>query len=423
MKSKRATSSSSRKASATRSTTSTPEPRAGSSATAKAAAAPPADIRASLPRWDIERYRDHALKLADEARQILRAQQKGAFEVKTKDDGSPVTSADLAVEARLRALTLAAFPEHGQLGEEFPPHKPEAAFRWVFDPVDGTEDFVHRVPTFGSIIGLFYRGEPVVGVIEIPMLEERVHAAYGLGAVRDSLITGNQRLRLADLDPKTPAMAVRVMSSARANFVRRRDDGKRFDALAHEYPNLRIYRSCYMHLCAATGQADATVDYGNPLWDIAAARIVVEEAGGAFRVIDSYDLDGERMYNSVFGRPALVAKIAKLLRAIKPGKVLPPPKPPKRAPKAEAAPAAIPAVAPTVPTERRILLFKPVARPRPILTVKPIPSAKPAGKAKRGRRPILTLSGPRKAPAPRKKPAPKPRARAKAKAKAKARRK
>ncbi len=383
-------------------------------------ARPPADIRASLPRWDIERYRDHALKLAHEARQILRAQQKGAFEVKTKADGSPVTSADLAVEARLRALTLAAFPEHGQLGEEFPPHKPEAAFRWVFDPVDGTEDFVHRVPTFGSIIGLFYRGEPVVGVIEIPMLEERVHAAYGLGAVRDSLTTGNQRLRLADFDPKTPAMEVRVMSSARANFIRRRDDGKRFDALAHEYPNLRIYRSCYMHLCAATGQTDATIDYGNPLWDIAAARIVVEEAGGAFRVIDSYDLDGERMYNSVFGRPALVAKIAKLLKAIKPGKVLPPPPPkPKRAPKPEAT-AAAPAVAPAVPTERRILLFKPVARPRPIPAVKSIPAAKPATKPKRGRRPILTLSGPQKRPAA--KPPKRSKATPKAKAKAKAKR-
>ena len=341
--------------------------------------------------------------------------------MKTKDDGSPVTSADLAVEARLRALTLAAFPEHGQLGEEFPPHKPEAEFRWVFDPVDGTEDFVHRVPTFGSIIGLFYRGEPMVGVIEIPMLEERVHAAYGLGAFRDSLTVGNQRLRLDDFDSKTPAMTVRVMSSARANYVRRRADGARFDVLAREYPNLRIYRSCYMHLCAATGQADATVDYGNPLWDIAAARIVVEEAGGAFRVIDSYDLDGERMYNSVFGRPALVAKIAKLLKAIKPGKVLPPPPPPKpkRAPKPAAAPAAAPAATTSVPTERRILRFKPVVRPIP--AVKPIPAAKPAAKAKRGRRPILTLAGPKPRPAakPTKPAKAKRKVPAKAKSKAK----
>ncbi len=414
----------------------TSTPRAGSSATARPATAPPADIRAALSRWDIERYRDHALKLADEARQILRAMQKGAFDVKTKDDGSPVTGADLAVEARLRALTLAAFPDHGQIGEEFPPHKPEAEFRWVFDPVDGTEDFVHRVPTFGSIIGLFYRGEPVVGVIEIPMLEERVHAAYGLGAVGDSLVTGNRRLRLADFDPKTPAMTTRVMSSARANYVRRRDDAKRFDALTHEYPNLRIYRSCYMHLCAATGQTDATIDYGNPLWDIAAARIVVEEAGGAFRVIDSYELDGERMYNCVFGRPALVAKIARLLKAIAPGKVLPPPtkpKPAKAPPKPEATPAPPPVAAPKPPSpERRIWLFKPEARPKPVLPLKPGAAAKPA-KARRGRRPILTLAGPvMKPPAkaakratvkPQPKAKAKPAAKAKPKTKAKAKRK
>ncbi len=353
--------------------------------------------------------------------------QRGEFEVKTKDDGSPVTGADLAVEARLRALTLAAFPDHGQIGEEFPPHKPEAEFRWVFDPVDGTEDFIHRVPTFGCLIGLFYRGEPVVGVIEIPMLEERVSAAYGLGAFRDSLTVGNQRLRLDDLDPKTPAMDVRVMTSAPANYVRRRNDAKRFDALVHDYPNLRIYRSCYMHLCAATGQADATIDYGNPLWDIAAARIVVEEAGGAFTVVDSYKLEGERMYNCVFGRPALVAKIARLLRSIKPGKVLPPPKPPKpkREPKAEApapAPAATPAPAPK--PERRIWLFKPEVRPRPVLPVAST-GGKPAAKARRGKRPILTLAGPvqpKKPAAKRAGAKPKAKTKAKAKAKSKAKR-
>ena len=276
-----------------------------------------ADIRGKIARGDLERFRDHALALADEARRQLRALQKGSFNVETKGDGSPVTSADLAVEAKLRAMTLAAFPDHGQIGEEFPPHRPDAEFRWVFDPVDGTEDFVHRVPTFGSIVGLFFRGEPVVGVIDIPMLEDRVHAAFGLGAFRDSPVGGNERLRLADLDRSTPAMTVRVMTSAPANYVRRRSDMARFEALAREYPNMRIYRSCYTHLCAATGHADATIDYGNPIWDIAAARILIEEAGGAFRLVDSYEAEGERFYNSVFGRPSLVAKIAKLMLATK----------------------------------------------------------------------------------------------------------
>ncbi|MCW5772213.1 MAG: hypothetical protein KIT16_11300 [Rhodospirillaceae bacterium] len=338
-----------------------------------------ADIREAVARSDIERYRDHALALADEARRQLRALQKGSFTVETKSDGSPVTSADLAVEARLRALTLAAFPDHGQVGEEFPPHRQDADFQWVFDPVDGTEDFVHRVPTFGSLVGLFYKGEPLVGVIEIPMLEDRVHAAFGRGAYRDSAVGGNERLRLADLDRKTPAASVRVTTSAPHNYFRRRNDMARFEALARAYPNLRIYRSCYMHLCAATGQADAAIDYGNPIWDIAAARIVIEEAGGAFRLVDGYEEAGAQIYNVVFGRPAVVASIAKLMLATK---VKPLPKA-TRAPKAKRAPKPAP---PRKPAPRKPAARKPAAPKAARGKAGRKTAAKPASRPKTKRR-------------------------------------
>jgi histidinol-phosphatase len=173
--------------------------------------------------------------------------------------------------------------------------------------VDGTEEFVHRIPTFGTVIALHYRGEPLVGVIDIPMLDARVHAAFGLGA-----FSGDQRLQLIDLDPATPPKAVRVMLSARANFMRHRDDGALFDAVTRAYPNHRIYRSCYTHLCAATGQADAVLDIGNPIWDMAATRILVEEAGGAFQVVQDYMSGPERIFGTVFGRAAVVERLAVL---------------------------------------------------------------------------------------------------------------
>lgn len=172
-------------------------------------------------------------------------------------------------------MTERLFPDHGIVGEEYDPRLRGADFQWIFDPVDGTEEFVHRIPTFGTVIALHYRGEPLVGVIDIPMLDARVHAAFGLGA-----FSGDQRLQLIDLDPATPPKAVRVMLSARANFMRHRDDGALFDAVRRAYPNHRIYRSCYTHLCAATGQADAVLDIGNPIWDIAAtARRKVPTSG------------------------------------------------------------------------------------------------------------------------------------------------
>jgi fructose-1,6-bisphosphatase/inositol monophosphatase family enzyme len=112
---------------------------------------------------DRERFRDCALGLADEARDQLRAFASGSFEVKHKSDGSYVTSADFQVEQRLRARIERQFPDHGIVGEEFPARAPAAEFQWILDPVDGTEDFVQRIPTFGSIIALHYRGEPLAG--------------------------------------------------------------------------------------------------------------------------------------------------------------------------------------------------------------------------------------------------------------------
>jgi len=268
------------------------------------------DPRSRIAPSDIAPLRDLALALAEESRRQLRAFYAGGFEVKRKPDGSFVTSADLHVEKQLRGMIERAFPDHGILGEEYGAHQPAADFQWILDPVDGTEDFVQRVPTFGTIIALHYRGEPVVGVIDVPMLDARVHAAFGLGAFR-----GTDRLRLADLDPATPPTAVRIMTSLRANFIRHRDDGALFDAVTRAYPNHRIYRSCYTHLCAATGQADAAIDASNPIWDIAAARILVEEAGGLFHVALDYLRGEDRIFTTVFGRPTVVRHLAALLES------------------------------------------------------------------------------------------------------------
>src|SRR5439155_2295528 len=70
------------------------------------------------------------------------------------------------------------FPDHGVIGEEYPPTRRESAFQWILDPIDGTEEFVHGVPTFGTMLALHHRGVPLVGVIDDPALDIRVHAGW-----------------------------------------------------------------------------------------------------------------------------------------------------------------------------------------------------------------------------------------------------
>jgi histidinol-phosphatase len=268
------------------------------------------DPRTELARSDIENFHAVALELADEARSIIRTMLGTGFNVVRKPDGSFVTGADFRVEERLRELIEKRFPGHGILGEEYAPRFPDAPFQWILDPIDGTEEFVQRLPTFGSIIALHYRGLPVAGVIDHPVLEMRVSAAYGLGTYRDG-----SRVRLTDSDPATVSGSERVVLSARANFVRHRDHGRYFDAITRTFPNHRIYRSCFNHTCAVIGAADGAVDYDNRIWDIAASRILIEEAGGMFVTVREDDLPGVgRLYGTVFGKPAIVDRLVTLLK-------------------------------------------------------------------------------------------------------------
>ncbi len=269
-----------------------------------------ADIRNDLPTALVTRFHDSALEFADVAREIITRAWHAGFTVERKRDGSFITNADLEVEDRLRALITKQYPDHGILGEEFPPTRPGARFQWILDPIDGTEDFVHRVPTFGSILALHYDDVPLVGVVDHPLLDLRCHAAHNRGTYRNT-----ERVTIADIDPETPPEQVRVVLSARANFMRYRDDGAYFDKLARRYPNHRIYRSCLGHALVATGAVDAMVDYHDAPWDLAASRIVVEEAGGIYRIVREFIVDGVPIRSAAFGRPSVVEQLCTLLDA------------------------------------------------------------------------------------------------------------
>jgi fructose-1,6-bisphosphatase/inositol monophosphatase family enzyme len=259
---------------------------------------------------EVERYHAAAVELAGEARWIVTPALERGFDVQRKPDRSVVTEVDRAVERRLRELIGRWFPGHGVLGEEYPPTDPESAFQWIVDPIDGTEEFVHGIPTFGTMLALHHRGQSVVGAIDHPALDLLVHAAIGRGTYRNG-----RRIRLDANPPGTHAEGVRLVLSARVNFTRHVDEGHLFEALTRTYPNHRIYRAAYAHTAVVTGAADAMVDMQNHLWDLAPSQILAEEAGGRYVVVrDSVATDGHRVLSAIFGRPAVVDRLVALFR-------------------------------------------------------------------------------------------------------------
>src|SRR5262249_2433591 len=137
-----------------------------------------------------------------------------------------VTDVDHAIERRLRDRIERWFPDHGVIGEEYPPTRPASPFQWIIDPIDGTEELVHGIPTFGAMFALHHRGTGLVGVIDHAALDVCVNAALGLGAYRNG-----QRIDLAAAAVSPHAERIRLALSARINFTRQIDESHLFEAV------------------------------------------------------------------------------------------------------------------------------------------------------------------------------------------------
>ncbi len=269
------------------------------------------DPRRRLNAARLRKLLEAALRYADRCRDVVSKARSEGFEIDAKPDCSIVTSADLAAERAFRQGVEKDFPEMGVIGEEFGASNPQAQFQWVIDPVDGTADFARGLPTWGSIIGLFLEGSPVAGVIDHPDLGIRVHAAYRLGAH-----CNDARIKLEENAMARGALSGRVGLPSRSSFTRCGKDGHVFDLLARAHPDFRVLRTCLTHAYAATGQLDAALEWDANVWDLAATRIIVEEAGGRYLCVREREVKGTGvLYCAVFGRTPLVERIATMISA------------------------------------------------------------------------------------------------------------
>ena len=190
-----------------------------------------------------------------------------------KADGSPVTLADRDAEQVMRDLIRARFPDHTIVGEEHGVLTGTAPVRWILDPIDGTRTFVRGVPFYGTLVGVEVEGEPAVGVIYMPALDELVAAARGLGGRWNGRPCGVSTRQ----DPRDALLVATDLDA-----VRRRTGPERASALADAVALQRTWADCYGYLLVATGRADIALDAQMAIWDCAALMPIIEEAGGRF---------------------------------------------------------------------------------------------------------------------------------------------
>ena len=177
----------------------------------------------------------------------------------------------------MRAVLSQRFPAHGILGEEFGLDRPDAALRWVLDPIDGTRAFITGRPTFGILIALLENGQPILGVIDQPVTGERWIGAIGQETAFRGPLGGRSGCRpCASLaDAELSCTSPEMLEGA---------DMPRWRRLAAKVRRNYWGGDCYAYGLLALGQIDIVAESDMKVWDWAPLVAVVEGAGG--RVTD-----------------------------------------------------------------------------------------------------------------------------------------
>jgi histidinol-phosphatase len=224
---------------------------------------------------------DVALELADIADVITLARFRAPdLRVDTKSDHTPVTDADRATEQALRDALQRLRPEQAIVGEEFGGDG-QAEWRWILDPIDGTINYANGVPVWATLIALMRGDRAVCGVVSAPALRRRWWAATGPGAFTDS----GERIRVS----RTPVLedAYVSVTDPRDFATRGGEDG--FRQVLTRARVVRAFGDFWSHMLVAEGVIDVAIEaWVNP-WDVAAAQVILKEAGGRFSDFDGAD--------------------------------------------------------------------------------------------------------------------------------------
>lgn len=215
-----------------------------------------------------------ALELAEASRALCREYFRSDLTVDSKADETPVTLADREVETLLRTRIQARYPDHGVLGEEQGLVGADDGFLWVLDPIDGTKQFICGKGGFGTLIALSWRGRPLIGVIEMPILGERWVGVVG-GSSHFEDYRGRHKARVRSC----PALSAAVLATTAPEAFDAAEFAS-FQALRGAV-SLTIYgNDCYGYALLASGYLDLVVEAGLRSYDFMALVPVIEGAGG-----------------------------------------------------------------------------------------------------------------------------------------------
>lgn len=241
---------------------------------------------------------------AREVGELQRERLDSNFHVDCKSSAVDlVTEVDELSEELIREKIRNNYPKHSILAEESGVEDNESDYRWVIDPLDGTNNYTHGFSIFAVSIALEFEGEVVLGVVYVPTLDHLYWSIKGQGA-----FLNGERLRISETDDLEEALLATGFPYDKATSNRNNLDN--FTKLLPQVRGVRRSGSAAFDLCnVASGVFDGFWELKLSFWDVAAGALLVQEAGG--RVVT---FDKKKGITIAAGNEGLVEKILAEIR-------------------------------------------------------------------------------------------------------------
>ena len=214
-------------------------------------------------------------KLAMELTRFYYSKLNKTFKVSNKLKGKgydPVTTSDKAFEKFIRSKIKDKFPDHQVIGEEFGHKKSKSDFTWVIDPIDGTRSFVIGNPTWSNLISLHYKGAPILGLANFPVLK-KYYLNY---SDKIAYVVHNGKRKKISVNNKTIYKDVKVSAAFHGKLSL--DKQKKIPQILKLMQFPCSDALSYAHL--AEGKVDIVIQCANKIWDIHPLIPIIKAAGG-----------------------------------------------------------------------------------------------------------------------------------------------
>ena len=232
------------------------------------------------------------------------------FKVTNKLRGNgydPVTSADKAFEKFIRNEIKKKFPSHQVIGEEFGFKKSKSDYSWVIDPIDGTRSFVIGNPTWSNLISLNFKGNPVIGLANFPVLKKY----YLNTSLNSSYVSENGKKRKIKVNRRSTFSNMKLSAAFHGSLSLNQQ--KKIPQILKRMQFPCSDALSYSHF--AEGKLDTVIQCGNKIWDIHALIPIIRAAGG---IVTTWKNEDPKKAGNIIcsANKSLHAKIIKILKPV-----------------------------------------------------------------------------------------------------------